>query len=73
MEFLIDLSILANSKKDNYNSIFVIIKHLTKMIYYNLSKTSSNTLRISIVIMNIIIRSYYLIEFIITNKNFVLF
>ena len=61
---MIDVFILTNWKKNNYNSIFDIINGLIKIVYYKLIKITINILRLIKVIINMIV-----LNFIVTNRN----
>lgn len=39
------------------------------MTYYNLIKTTIDITRLTNVIINIVMRQYYMLEFIVSNKN----
>ena len=62
-----DLPILTDWKEDNYNSIFVIVNWLIKMIYYKLVKVTINTPGLAKIIINVIIRHHGLLDLIVTN------
>ncbi len=58
IDFVIDLSILANWKGESYNSILVIINFLIKKGYYESVKVTSNTLGLAKVIINIVVHPH---------------
>ena len=58
MDFITGLLILANWKNDSYNSIFIIIDQLIKIVYYILVKVTINALGLAKVIINVIICHY---------------
>ena len=59
--------ILTDWKRDNYDSIFVIVDRLTKMIHYKLVKVTINALGLARIIINIVVRHHGLPDSIITN------
>ena len=63
------LSILTNYKKNNCNSILVIIDWFIKMIYYKPVKVIINILSLIKPIINIIIRHYNFSNLIFFNKK----
>ena len=58
MDFVIGLQILTDWKKNNYDSIFVIVDWLIKIVYYKLVKVIINTLRLAKNIIYIVVRHY---------------
>lgn len=67
IDFVTGLSISTNWKSDSYDSILVIVNHLTKMIHYELVKIIINTLGLVEVILNIVVQHYRLPDSIITD------
>lgn len=67
--FIMSTLIWKNWKKNNYNSILVIINLLFKMIYYEPVKRTINIISSEKIIINLIITNYDLSNFIISNKN----
>ena len=63
------LPILIDWKRDNYDSIFVIVNWLTKMIYYKLVKVIINVPSLIKIIINIIIRYHGLLNSIVINQR----
>ena len=61
---------MTNWKRDNYDSILVIILWLTKMVYYEPVKVIINTLGLAEVIINVIVRHHGLPNSIVTNRGF---
>ena len=55
MDFVTDLLILTDWKRDSYNSIFVIVDWLTKMVHYKPVKVSIDALGLAEVIINVVI------------------
>ena len=56
-------------KWDNYDSIFVIINQLTKMVYYKLVKVTIDTSGLAEVIIVMIVKYYSLPDSIVTNRR----
>lgn len=56
MDFVTSLPILVNWKDDSYNSIFVILDFITKMMYYKPVITIINKTKLAKVILDIVIR-----------------
>ena len=54
MDFVTSLLISTDWKRDNYNSILVIVDWLTKMIYYKLLKITIDTLGLAKIIINVV-------------------
>ena len=54
-------------KRDNYDSILVIVDRLTKIVHYKLVKVTINTLDLTKVIINIVVKYQDLQDSIITN------
>ena len=69
MNFVTDLPILINWKRDNYNFILVIVDQLVKIIYYKPVKITINASKQAKVIINLIIWHYNLLNLIVTNKS----
>lgn len=69
IDFVTSLPLSANWKDDNYNSIFVIINRLTKMIYYKPVKVPIKALGLAKIIINIIMQYYGLWDSIISNHK----
>ena len=61
------LLILIDQKRDNYNSIFIIINWLTKIVYYKPVIDIINNLGLIEVIINIIVRHHGLLNLIVTD------
>lgn len=49
------LPILTTLKKHNRNSIFIIVYHFIKMIYYHLIKRNMNASSLVVVTINILV------------------
>ena len=52
---MIDLFLFATWKNNNYNTIVVILDHLTKIVYYKSVKVSINAPRLTKVIIDIVL------------------
>lgn len=64
-----DLLIPINWKKDSYNSIFVIVARLTKVIYYKPVQIIIDITNLAEVMFNVIIQYHGLPDFIVNNKE----
>ena len=69
MDFLTGLPVFADWKDNSYNSIFVIVNYLTKMVYYKPVKVINNPPGLAKVILDGVIRHYDLPDSIVTNKG----
>ena len=69
MDFVTDLPILINWKGDSYNSIFVIVDWLTKIVYYKLVKVTIDAPGLAEVIIDVIVRHHGLPDSIVTNQG----
>ena len=67
MDFVTGLPISTNWKRENYDSILVIIDWLIKIVYYELVKIIIDTSGLAIVILDVIIWYYGLPDLIMTN------
>ena len=67
IDFVTDLPILTNWKRDSYNSILVIIDRLTKLIHYKLVKIIINALGLAEIIINVVVRYHGLSDSIVTD------
>ena len=56
-------------KRNNYNSIFVIINQFIKMIYYKLVNIIINVLGLEKIIINIVVRHYDFSDIIIIDQE----
>ena len=68
IDFIISLLISMDWKGNSYDSIFVIINWLTKMIYYKPVKVIINAVGIVKVIINVVIRYHNFSDSIIINQ-----
>ena len=69
INFVNRLPILTDEKKNSYNSIFIIINWITKMVYYKPVNVTINTLNWAKDIINMIIRYHSLLNSIVTNQK----
>ena len=69
MNFLIGLPILTDSKEDSYDLILVIVNRLTKMIYYKPAKVTINTLGLTKVIINVIVKHHSFLDLIVSDRR----
>ena len=67
MDFVTSLSILTDWKRDSYDSIFVIVNWLTKMVYYKPVKVIIDNPSLAEVIIDIVMRHHGLPDSIITD------
>lgn len=61
--------IYTNEKKDNYNSILVIVDWQIKMVYYKVIKITINAPSLTKVIINIVVYYYGFLKSIVTNSS----
>ena len=69
MDFVTGLPISSNWKRDNYDSILVIVDWLKKMVYYKQVKISLDASGLAEVIIDVIILYHRLLDLIITNRS----
>ena len=69
IDFAMDLSILTDWKRDNYDWILVIVNWLTKIVYYEPVKVTINALRLGEIIINVVVRHYTLLDSILTDRG----
>lgn len=62
MDLVISLPLLIDLKGDSYNAILVIVDQLTKIVYYEVVKTTIDVLRIAKVIIDIVVKHYSFLE-----------
>ena len=67
MDFMIGLPILTNRKRDSYNSIFVIIDWLTKIVYYKLVKFTIDAVGLAKIIIYVVVWHHGLADSFVTN------
>ena len=67
MDFMIGLPLFADWKGDNYDSIFVIVNCLTKIVYYEPVKVTIDTPGQAQVIIDMVVRHHSLPDSIISD------
>lgn len=67
MDVLIDLLLSTDWKGNSYDSILVIINHLTKIVYDKLVKVAINSPRLPKVIIDVMLQHHGLLNFIISE------
>ena len=67
MDFVTGLPLLIDCKRDNYNSILVIVDWLTKMVYYKPVQITLNAPRLAEIIIDVVVRHHGLPDSIVTN------
>lgn len=70
MNFVKNIIILKNFKRYDYNLILVIIHKIRKIIYYKLVNNIINTARLANIIIEEMIKLYFMLNFIICNKEY---
>ena len=69
MDFVTSLPILTDWKEDSYNSIFVMVNWLTKIVNYKLVQVTINVSSLIKIIINMVIRYHGLLGLIIINQE----
>ena len=69
IDFVTRLPILVDWKRDNYDSIIVIIDQLIKMIYYKLVKVTINARELAKVILDVVVRHHRLPDLIVSDRG----
>ena len=67
IDFVTSLPLSANWKSNSYNSILIIVNHLTKIVHYKLVKVTINTLELAEVIINMVVQYHGLSDSIISD------
>lgn len=67
IDFRIEFQHLVNWKSNSYDSILVIVNCLTKIVYNKQIKTNINITRLAKIIMDVVLRYYDLLKFILSN------
>ena len=70
MDFVTNLPISINWKRDNYDSILVIVNRFTKMVHYKPVKITTNAFKLTKIIINIVVRHHSLLHSIVTDWDF---
>ena len=71
MDFITCLPVSTNWKGETYNSIFVIIDRLTKMVYYEPAKVTIDALGFTKVIIDVVVKHHDLPDSIVSNCGLV--
>ena len=58
MDFITDLPILTDSKRDSYDLVFVIVDWFTKMVYYKPVKVTIDASSLAEVIFDVVVRHH---------------
>lgn len=69
MDFVTWFSLSTNEKRDSYNAILVIVDKFTKMIHYELVKTTIDIVGLVKIIINMIVRHHNLFKSIVKNQG----
>ena len=69
IDFITGLPISTDWKRDNNDSIFVIVNRLTKMINYKLVKVTIDALGLTEIIINVVVRHHGFSDSIVTNRG----
>ena len=69
IDFVTGLLILMDWKGDSYNSIFVIVDWLTKMVFYKPVKVTIDAPSLTKVIINVVVRHHSLPDSIVTDRG----
>ena len=69
IDFVTGLLLSADWKGDSYDSIFVIVDQLTKMVHYKLVKVTIDTLGLAEVIIDMVVWYHSLPDSIVTNRG----
>ena len=70
MDFIMNLPISTDWKRNNYNSIFFIVNQFIKIVYYEQVKVIINVPSLAEVIIDIVVRHHGLPDLIVTNQGF---
>lgn len=69
INFLTNLLILKNLKKNNYNLILVIVDKITQIIHHKPEQTIIKIAKIVKVIINVVLRYHKFVKSILCNKS----
>ena len=69
MDFVTGLPLSSDWKGDSYNSILVIVKRLTKIVYHEPVKVTINALGQAEVIIDVVVRHHGLPDSIISDRG----
>ena len=70
MHFVTSLPILINWKRDNYDSILVIVDQFTNMVYYKPVKITIDTPKLAKVIIDMVVYYHGHLNSIVTNRSY---
>ena len=69
MNFVTDLPISTDKKRDSYDTILIIVNQITKMVHYKPVKIIIDGLGLVEVIINVVVRHDGLPDSIVTNRG----
>ena len=69
MDFVTGLPLSADWKRNNYNSILVIVNRLTKMMHYKPVKVTIDAPELAKIILYVIVQYHNLLNWIMTDKG----
>ena len=69
MDFVTGLLLSTDWKEDSYNSIFVIVNQMTKMMHYEPIKVTIDRAGLAEIILNVVVWHHSLSDSIVTNKG----
>ena len=69
MDFVTGLPLFADWKGNSYNSILVMVNHLTKMVHYEPVKININGPALAKVIRDMVVRHHDLLNSIISDRG----
>lgn len=69
MNFVTSFSLSTNWKKNNYNTILIIINQLTKIVYYKQVQTTIKVAGLVEIIINMVVRYYGLFKSIVQDLD----
>ena len=69
MDFMMGLSLSTHWKGNSYDSILVIVNHLTKMVHYEPVKITINAPGLAEVIIDVVVRHHDLLDYIISDRR----
>ena len=71
MDFVTGLPLSADWKGDSYNSVFVIVDRLTKMVHYEPVKVTIDAPELAKVILDVVVCHHGLPDSIMTDKSLI--
>ena len=60
---------MTNYKNESYNSILVIVDHLTKMVYYKLVKITINVANLTEIILHVVVQPHNFFHSIVLDRG----